>query len=92
MIHSTDRRAQNRGPRVAVAEHRKEITECAEYDDEIADITDPRADPVTPRRVEADELAGAGACVSIDAVVQIGFARRQGLINEREHQHARAGD
>src|SRR3546814_12075971 len=54
------RRAEDRFPRVAVAEGRKEITERAKDQHGIGNVAEPGAKPVAPGAVETNEVAETG--------------------------------
>ncbi|MNN33175.1 hypothetical protein D3C81_1469210 [compost metagenome] len=86
------RRAANSDWRVALTEHRKEITEGAEQQDEITDVAQPGADPVPPSGREAHVVAKPGLGVGVYAGIQLGFAIGQGLKDERQRQHADRGN
>src|SRR3546814_14766329 len=85
------RRAEDRFPRVAVAEGRKEITERAKDQHGIGNVAEPGAKPVAPGAVETNEVAETGACIRVWPRIENGLTRRQTLIDECERQHSDAG-
>ena len=87
-----DRRADDRGNRCAALEPGEEVAQRREQQDQVGHVADPGRHPVAERRREADVVAEPGSGIAVDAAVDVGLAGRQCLEDERQHQHADAGD
>ncbi|MNU78501.1 hypothetical protein D3C71_680920 [compost metagenome] len=85
-------RTDHRRHRVAFPENRKEVTQGAEQQYEIADVAQPRADPVTPCGRKTHVIAETGLGVGVDTTVQVGLAVGEGLEDKSEGEHADGGD
>ena len=86
------RTCQHRGWGRAVAEDREEAAQCRLDQHQAGELGEAAGGPVAERRGEAEVVAEAGLGVRVDAGVEVGPPPRQGLEDERQHQHARAGD
>jgi len=87
-----DRGADDGRRGVAFAEDREEVTQGAEQQDEVADVTQPGTDPVPPGRRETHVIAEPGLGVGIHAAVQVRFAIGEGLEHKSEGQHTDCGN
>ncbi len=84
-------------PGIAVTENNVaaaigENAQCREHDHQIRDVGDYGAQPVTPGRAEAHQLAESLFGVGEDAAVQIRAQTRKQQHGKRQKQNADAGD
>ena len=86
------RRHRDGQDRVAVAEAVEERAEGGADEHPVEGVAGHRAGPEADRGVEAGVVAEPGLGVDEDTGVELGLADREVLEDEREHQHAGAGD
>src|SRR5262249_21936089 len=84
--------ADDRRKIVAAAKQRNEMGKCGEDGDRICTIAQKGAQPVTPSAIESDKVAEPRFGVGIGTGIELGLPHGKVLIDESEHQHAKAGD
>ena len=78
--------------RIAIPEDRKERAQGGLNQYKVETVADATSRPVTERRQEAPIITEAGFRIGINAGVEIGFALRQSLEYQSEHQHSDTRD
>ncbi|MNY18551.1 hypothetical protein D3C86_1519380 [compost metagenome] len=85
-------RCRNRNQRVAITKGWEKQTERRFHQNEISHVSEKSRCPVAKRREKAEIVSKAFLRIHEDAGIQVRTPLRQGLENERHHEHANSGD